>query len=174
MSTRDISNVAEKRVDTPVITGDERTTTAENSHIVRMAGDVGFYGEGRMRVELVLTHHFATISKILVHIVDAHAVRLSRDVYYHFRFAAIIAEHGPLFEDGWASVGGIGVEITPETHDADAAENAENVALVFVEFWWCFAAKHDEIFAKERLNSGQTQMRQTRATIEQSVNASKG
>lgn len=65
----------------------------------------------------------------------------------------------------------VGVEVVAQTLDADAREDAEDIALVFVEFWkvlaWIYrgeraghtlrrlAAEDDQVFAEEGLDACQ-------------------
>jgi hypothetical protein len=46
------------------------------------------------------------------------------------------------------------IKETAETRDADAAEDAEDFALMVVEFGGCFAAKGEELFAEKGLHAG--------------------
>lgn len=83
---------------------------------------------------LVLPNHLALFAKVLIHVLDPQAVGLRRDVVHLLRLVRIVVVHGALvLEERAASVSRVGVEVVAQTLDADAAEDAEDVALVFVE-----------------------------------------
>jgi hypothetical protein len=59
----------------------------------------------------------------------------------------------------------VGVEEDTETSDTDAAKDTEDVALVFVEFGWGFAAEDEQVVAEEGLDAGETEVGEARAVI---------
>lgn len=83
---------------------------------------------------LILTHHLALLSKILV-LFNRHTVRLGSDVTNIIWLLACV-EHGAISVEGlWMGrSGSIHVEVVAETLDSYAAKYAEDIALMVVEF----------------------------------------
>lgn len=129
----------------------------------------------RSRVGTCLAHEFAAFTKafvqVFVHLFaescGAHqSWKLLVDVD-GIRIIAVVV-HGSV---GLIRlVGFFLVQVVPETRHSIAGKDAEYVALVFVELWRCFSAEHEQIFTQEGLNSGQTEMCEAGAVVEQSMN----
>ena len=62
------------------------------------------------------------------------------------------------------------VEVFTKTRDTGTGEDAEDVTLMLVELWRRFSAVDCQIFSKEGLDTGQTEMSEARAVVEQHVN----
>lgn len=84
-------------------------------------------------MSLILTHHLALITEVLVHFFDSHAVGLGSNVENHFRLVAFVV-HGAIFESRPWCAWRVGIEVVAKAIDADTAEYTEDVALMFVEF----------------------------------------
>jgi hypothetical protein len=123
---------------------------------------------------LVLAHHLTIITEsiFLVHFVHSHACRLCSDIAHLITFFSVIV-HGTFvaaFATSYFALT-IGVEEDTKTSDADATEDAEDVALVLVEFGWGFAAEDKEVVAEESLHAGQAEVGQAWAVVEECVYA---
>jgi hypothetical protein len=64
----------------------------------------------------------------------------------------------------------IGVHEDAETLHTDAAEDAEDVALVLVELGRCLAAEGEEVVAEEGLDAREREMGKTRAVVQECMN----
>ena len=88
-------------------------------------------------LELALVVHLqlAVVAKVIVHVLDAHAVRLCGDVVHQLRWLCLVVVHGALvLEQRAARVCSVGVEVVAQTLDADTTKDTEDVALMLVEF----------------------------------------
>lgn len=63
------------------------------------------------------------------------------------------------------------VEVITQACDAVAGEDAEDVALVIVEFLRSFTAETQEFIAKESLHARERQVCEFRAVVQQYMNA---
>ena len=96
---------------------------------------------------------------IIVHLVNRHAVGLCGDVAHLVALLGIVV-HGALAVVATSVLClSIGVEEDAKSGHAHPTEDTEDVALVLVEFGWCFATEDEEIVAEERLNACQAEVR---------------
>jgi hypothetical protein len=122
-----------------------------------------------------LSHHLTIIPKLVVliitHLINSHIVSLSSDVaqrvtilgfVIHGSFAVVIARAIRL---------AICIEEDAEARDADAAKDAEDVALVLVELGRGFAAEDEEVVAEKGLDACEAEVGEARAVVEEGVDA---
>lgn len=122
---------------------------------------------------LILSHHLTIISKavFLVYFVHGHTGRLSCDVTHLVTFFGFVVHGAFAFVAAAEFALAVGVEEDAEASDADPTEDAENVALMFVELWRGFTAEDEEVVAEEGLHAGQAEVGEAWAVVEECVNA---
>jgi hypothetical protein len=116
---------------------------------------------------LILSQHLAIVTVVffVVHLVNGHTVGLGSDVTHLVAFFSLVV-HGL-----YAIVAGaflclaVGIEENAETGYADPAKNTEDVALVFIEFRWSFAAKDKQVVAEEGLDASETEVGEAGAVV---------
>lgn len=83
---------------------------------------------------LIVHLQLAVVAEVVVHVLDAHAVRLCGDVVHQLRLLCLVVVHGALiFEERAARVCSVGIEVVAQTLDADTTKDTEDVALMLVE-----------------------------------------
>lgn len=117
----------------------------------------------------ILSQHLAIISKleVLTRLVNLHAIGLRCDICHAVALLGFV-EHGALSlisEVVATFTVRMRVKVNAKARDADTAEDAEDVALVFVEFRWGVAAVNEEVLAEECLNAGQAEVGEARAVV---------
>lgn len=101
---------------------------------------------------LVLAQHLAVVAKrLFLALVHDHARRLGSDVAH--LVAIVVSVHGAFAVIGTEFALPVGIEEHTQSAYAHATKYAEDVALVLVELGRGFAAKDEEIVAKEGLHA---------------------
>jgi hypothetical protein len=123
--------------------------------------------------DLILSQHFTVVAVVflVVHLVNGHAIGLRGDVAHLIAFFGFVVHGALAFVSAAILTLAVGVEEDAQTGDADAAEDTENVALVFVKLGWCFAAEHEEVVAQKGLDASETEVGEARAIVQESVDA---
>lgn len=114
----------------------------------------------------ILTEQFTVITKLIVQLVNGHAVRLCCDIENDVGIISFVV-HCSLVIIGRFTILllAVGIEEAAETLDAHAAKDAENVTLMFIKLWGCFTAEDKKVVTEEGLYTRQAKVGETRAVV---------